>query len=140
MRTINLYMQKLHFSDWFFYKVIKKWILGTASRMWYGAISAKLGFPKNTATHVTKICAKPVRKSISQTHLKYTDSFHLDFGDLFLSVKNIQLKCVNVSVNNVPFLFVGIVLLLMNTETTKLVMWWKNSRVKTMCYKMICKK
>lgn len=66
--------------------------------------------------------------------------FYLDFGDLFLSVKNIYLKCVNVFVNNVLFLFVGIVFFLMNIEIIKLVMWLKNLRVKIMCYKMICKK
>lgn len=68
----------------------------------------------------------------------YTNVFHLDFEDLSISVKNIYLKCVNVSVNNVIFLFVSIVLL-KNTEAHML-MWWKNSRAKTMRYKMIYKK
>lgn len=98
----------------------------------------KFGSPKSTATHVTKICAKPVKKNISQIHQMYTNVFHLDFEDLSISVKNIYLKCVNVSVNNVIFLFVSIVLL-KNTEAHML-MWWKNSRAKTMRYKMIYKK
>lgn len=116
-----------------FLQSIWKWILQTASRMCYGVISAKPRSHNCTATYVTKICAKPVRRNISRIHQKYTKLCHLNFGDLFLSVKNIHLIYVNVSVNNVSFLFASIVLLLKNTEATNLFMSWKNSKAKNMC-------
>lgn len=106
-----------------FHKVNKSvwsWTLSTVSKMSYGAIYAIPQFPFYTVTLVTYIFAKNVKGNISQIDLKNTLWCHLKIGDLLLNAKNILQKYVNVSVNNVTFLFVCSVLLQKNTQDMKL--------------------